>query len=76
MARIIVAPSANADISTIENDLAKYARKPLAEKYSAGFRNLFNRLAEYTDSCARRRGFGEGYPHRNCVPLPRHLSAS
>jgi plasmid stabilization system protein ParE len=59
MARVIVSSSANADIYAIEKDLAKFAGKPLAEKYSAHFKSLFNRLAEYPDSGAPRRGLGK-----------------
>jgi toxin ParE1/3/4 len=59
MARVIVSSSAVADIHAIEKELAKSAGKSIAQKYTARFESLIDRLAEYPDSYARRRGLGK-----------------
>jgi toxin ParE1/3/4 len=59
MARVIVSSSADADIYAIQKDLAKAAGIPTAEKYSARFESLFDRLAKYPHSGALRRSLGK-----------------
>jgi toxin ParE1/3/4 len=58
MARIIVSPSADADIYVIQKDLIAAAGKPIAEKFTARVESLFDRLAEYPNSGASRRKVG------------------
>jgi plasmid stabilization system protein ParE len=59
MARIVVTPSADADVHAIQIDLAKAAGLNTAAKYTAPFENLYDRLAKYPDSGAPRPILGK-----------------
>jgi plasmid stabilization system protein ParE len=50
MARVVVTPSADADVHAIQIDLAKAAGLHTAAKYTTLFERLFDRLAQYPDS--------------------------
>jgi toxin ParE1/3/4 len=59
MARVVVTPSAEADIYDVQMDLAKAAKIPTAEKYTDLFESLLERLAEYPDSGTPRPNLGK-----------------
>jgi toxin ParE1/3/4 len=59
MVRVIVTASADADIDAIQTDLAKAAGIRVAEKYTALFERLYDRLAGHPDSGAPRPALGK-----------------
>jgi toxin ParE1/3/4 len=59
IARIVITLSADADVLTIQSDLAKAAGMLVAAKYTALFENLYERLAEYPASGAPRPVLGD-----------------
>jgi plasmid stabilization system protein ParE len=59
MVRVIVTASADADLDAIQTDLAQAAGIRIAEKYTALFERLYDRLAEHPDSGAPRPALGE-----------------
>jgi toxin ParE1/3/4 len=59
MTRVIVSPSADADLDAILTDLIKAAGVSIADRYLARFEELYDRLAEFPASYARRRDLGK-----------------
>ncbi len=59
MTRVIVSPSADADIDAILTELTKAAGVSTAKKYLARFEGLFDRLVDFPDSGACRRNLGK-----------------
>jgi toxin ParE1/3/4 len=58
VARVVITSLADADTAKILNDLNKQAGANVADRYDAGFDNLYQRLAQYPDSGAPRPKLG------------------
>ncbi|MCC3245539.1 type II toxin-antitoxin system RelE/ParE family toxin [Methylocystis sp. WRRC1] len=59
MARVLLTSLADGDVDYIIADLAAKAGARIAARYIADFDKLYDRLAEYPDSGARRPSLGE-----------------
>jgi toxin ParE1/3/4 len=58
MARVVVAAQADADTAEILTILAREAGKAIAVTYNSHFESLYDRLADYPDSCSLRQALG------------------
>ena len=58
MARVVVTAPADADTADILNDLVRTAGPGIADKYITRFESLYDRLASYPDSGAKRPRLG------------------
>ena len=70
-ARVIITAPADADMADILADLAAVAGFPVANTYNRRFESLYERLADYPDSCPLRPKLGAHI--RLGVVLPYHV---
>jgi toxin ParE1/3/4 len=70
-ARVIITAPADADMADILADLAAVAGSAVANKYNLLFESLYDRLADYPDSCPARPKLGAHI--RLGIVLPYHV---